>query len=168
MHRKPLSSSELPQRRTVSLRSVLVRTAARVHPSASDVESTIDASEVAQRAILSHLLRTCLNNLGHLSCRLPTKCVSVSVLCSLLFVFVRKNDRSVQIQSQLVKADAELKPMLKGVPHTPAECHTSLFKIVSDYCRLLRQVHSPAHGTPCTPTMVGTPCNDSWKQFCCA
>lgn len=45
-----------------------------------------------------------------------------------------------QIQTQLVKADAELKPMLKGVPHTTAECHTSLMKIVSDYCRLLRQV----------------------------
>lgn len=45
-----------------------------------------------------------------------------------------------QIQTQLVKADAELKPMVKGVPQTTAECHTSLMKIVSDYCRLLRQV----------------------------
>lgn len=45
-----------------------------------------------------------------------------------------------QIQAQLVKADAELKPMVKGVPQTTAECHTSLMKIVSDYCRLLRQV----------------------------
>ncbi|CBJ26106.1 Mx1, Mx-like dynamin-related GTPase [Ectocarpus siliculosus] len=44
-----------------------------------------------------------------------------------------------EIQTQLVKADAELKPMLKGVPHTTAECHTTLMKIVSDYCRLLRQ-----------------------------
>lgn len=44
-----------------------------------------------------------------------------------------------QIQSQLVKADAELKPMVKGVPQNAAECHTSLMKIVSDYCRLLRQ-----------------------------
>lgn len=44
-----------------------------------------------------------------------------------------------QIQSQLVQADAQLKPMVKGVPQTTAECHTSLMKIVSDYCRLLRQ-----------------------------
>eukprot|EP00903_Cladosiphon_okamuranus_P010659 g10077.t1 len=44
-----------------------------------------------------------------------------------------------EIQSQLVKADAELKPMVKGVPQNAAECHTSLMKIVSDYCRLLRQ-----------------------------
>lgn len=46
----------------------------------------------------------------------------------------------VQIQSQLMKADAQLKPMLKGVPNTTAECHSSLMRIVSDYCRLLRQV----------------------------
>lgn len=45
-----------------------------------------------------------------------------------------------QIQSQLVKADADLKPMLKGVPQNTSECHTSLMRIVSDYCRLLRQV----------------------------
>ncbi|CAM9694976.1 unnamed protein product, partial [Sphacelaria rigidula] len=44
-----------------------------------------------------------------------------------------------QIQSQLVQTDAQLKPMVKGVPQTTAECHTSLMKIVSDYCRLLRQ-----------------------------
>ncbi|CAM9199600.1 unnamed protein product, partial [Discosporangium mesarthrocarpum] len=44
-----------------------------------------------------------------------------------------------EIQTQVVQTDKLLKPMVKGVPHTAAECHTSLMKIVSDYCRLLRQ-----------------------------
>lgn len=58
-----------------------------------------------------------------------------------------------QIQSQLVQTDAQLKPMVKGVPQTTAECHSSLMKIVSDYCRLLRQA---SLGSIVSPAAAGT------------
>ncbi len=44
-----------------------------------------------------------------------------------------------ELQSQLTQTDKELKPMLKGVPLNTAECHASLMRMVSDYCRLLRE-----------------------------
>lgn len=61
-----------------------------------------------------------------------------------------------QIQSQLVQTDAQLKPMVKGVPQTAAECHTSLMKIVSDYCRLLRQASWSFVTTTAVPVRLET------------
>jgi interferon-induced GTP-binding protein Mx1 len=44
-----------------------------------------------------------------------------------------------ELQNQLTLTEKELRPMLKGIPSDEVECHSRLMRVVSDYCRLLRQ-----------------------------